>query len=111
MGSPSSVDGGSTPGRERLRRGKKYTALGSAQGAEGFAELGGEQLRLLPGREVPALGEPVVVNQVGVGFLGPAARGGVDLVGEDAHGGGERDPLGGEEGELALPVQPRRRDR
>ena len=33
----------------------------------------------------------VVVNQFGIGFLGPALRGGVDLIGERADGDGDFD--------------------
>ena len=51
------------------------------------AHFGGEQVRLLPGGEVTAPVEPVVMDEVaGIRALGPAARGLVQLVGEDADG-------------------------
>src|SRR5580698_4995367 len=49
----------------------------------------GEQLRLLPRGEVTAFREPVVVNQFGIGFLCPAPRSCIDLIGKDAHGNGD----------------------
>src|SRR5258708_38647557 len=59
-----------------------------------------KQLGLLPRREVPALVEPVVVDQLGISPLGPASRGGVYLVREDANGHRDRNMLGLEEGQL-----------
>src|SRR6516225_848021 len=56
----------------------------SAQRPERCSDVLREQLRLLPGREVPAPIVLVVVDEVGVGLLGPAPRGPVDLVGEGA---------------------------
>src|ERR1700761_2034464 len=57
----------------------------SAQGAERGAQFRGEQGGLFPGGEVPAPVDLVVVDEVGgVGAFGPAARGLVQLVGEDA---------------------------
>src|SRR5690242_16785826 len=44
------------------------------------AELCHERLRLLPGREVPAFGQPVVTKQLGIRALGPTLRGLIDLV-------------------------------
>ena len=50
--------------------------------------------------------EPVVVDEVvRVGALGPAPRGLVELVGEDADGVRDRDRLGVEEVRLVLPLQ------
>jgi hypothetical protein len=64
----------------------------------------------LPGGEVPAAVDLVVVDEVGEGLLGPAARRLVDLVGEDAHGNRDGDVLDGEVAALVLvqplPVQP-----
>jgi hypothetical protein len=55
---------------------------------------------------VAAFVERVVVEEVvGVGALGPAARGLVELVGEDTDGKRDRDGLGVEEVGLVLPVQ------
>src|SRR4051812_24300388 len=53
------------------------------QRTEPVAELRREYRRLLPRREVPAFLEPVVMNHLRVRLLCPAARSGVDLVGED----------------------------
>ena len=50
------------------------------------------------------------MDQVGIGFLRPAARRRVQLVGEDADANREGDALGGEEGQLAFPVETRRGD-
>src|SRR4051812_37259232 len=75
------------------------------QRAERLSQLGGEQLGLLPRREVAAFVEPVVVDQLGVGPLRPASRRRVDLVGKDAHSDRDRDALRIEEGELVLPVE------
>ena len=56
-------------------------------------------------------GDPVVVDQLGIRPLRPAARGGVQLVGKHGHTDRDLYTLGVEEGQLALPVQPRRGDR
>ena len=48
----------------------------------------------------------VEVDELGVGPLGPAPRGAVQLIGEDSDGGRDVDVLGGEEVERVLPVQP-----
>src|SRR5215471_11006779 len=85
-------------------------ALRSAQCAERRADLFGEELRLFPGGEVAALGDLVVVDEVGVGPFGPGARRLVLLVREDARGHRDGDALGVEEAELVFPVQTRRRD-
>src|SRR5215204_3589787 len=76
-----------------------------AQGPEGGSHLVGEEVRLLPGGEVVALVDFVEVDEVGVGLLGPAPRGLVELVGEDAHRGRNRDALDVEEAEGVLPVE------
>src|SRR5215207_3968427 len=81
------------------------TSVRSAQGPEGGAELLGEELRLLPGREVVALVDLVEVDEVGIGLLGPGPRGLVELVGEDAHRRRDGDPLDVEEAEGVLPVE------
>ena len=84
---------------------------GFPQWPERGSELGREELRLLPGREVPAVGQAVVVEELGVGSFRPALWGRVDLVGKGAHGHRYGDALRGEKGQLAFPVQPSRRDR
>src|SRR4051795_13782634 len=80
-------------------------AVDLAERAEPVAQLGGVQLRLLPGGEVPAAVDLVEVDEVGVRLLRPAPRGLVDLVGEDAHGDRDGDVLDGEVGAL-VPGQP-----
>src|SRR4051794_3943213 len=74
---------------------------------ESGAKLRAEELGLFPGREVPALGDPVVVNEVGVRLLRPALRSLVELLREDADS--DRDlrahALDAEERELVLRVK------
>src|SRR3954470_6983576 len=81
-----------------------------AQRAEPRAQLGGVELRLLPGGEVPASVELVVVDEVRVRLLRPAPRSVEHLVGEDAHGNRDADVLDGDVAELGLAVQPGGRD-
>jgi hypothetical protein len=57
-----------------------------AKRPEARPDLFGKELRLFPGGEVPALVDLVVVDEVGVGPLGPAARRLVLLAGKDARG-------------------------
>jgi hypothetical protein len=77
-----------------------------AQRPERRPHLGGEQVWLFPGGEVAALVEPVVVDEVvGIRAFGPAARGLIELVGEDADGKRDSDGLGVEEVRVVLPVQ------
>src|SRR5215831_14740244 len=66
----------------------------SAERPERSAELGTEQLRLLPRGEVTALVDLVEVDQVAIGAAGPCLRGPIDLAREDRDGHRERD-LGG----------------
>ena len=84
------------PGAEHEPYARIPMALRSAQRPEACADLFRESLRLLPRGEVPAFGEPVVMNQFGIGFFCPAARGGIDLVGKDAHGSRNRHTFRGE---------------
>jgi hypothetical protein len=49
---------------------------------------------------VPALGELVEVNELGVRLLRPAPRSRIEFVGEDAYGGRDHDALDGEERRL-----------
>src|ERR1700722_6775743 len=83
----------------------------SAQGTKRRPEFFGEQFRLLPGGEVPALVELVEVDELGERSFGPTPWGLIDLVREGAHGDRDGDALDVEEGELVLPVQAGRRDR
>jgi hypothetical protein len=60
----------------------------SAERSEGRAELFGEELRLLPGREVSAPVDLVEVDEVAIGAPGPRLRGAIALPGEDGDGHG-----------------------
>src|SRR5260370_24042036 len=80
------------------------------QRSEPRAQLWHEEPRLFPGREVPALVEFVVVDELGVRALRPAPRSGTEIIREDAHRDGDGDALRGKEGELVLPVQTGGRD-
>ena len=73
------------------------------QRLERRSHFGGEDRRLLPGREVAAFVEPVVVNELGIGSLRPAPRGRIDLVGKGAHRDGYGDAFRGEEGAACFP--------
>src|SRR5215207_7054924 len=65
-----------------------------AQGAERRPELGREELRLLPGREVAALVDLVEVNQIAIGAPGPCLRGSLALPRKHRDGHRERDLVG-----------------
>ena len=60
-----------------------------------------EELRLFPGREVPAFVELVVVDEFGIRPLRPAPRGWIEFVREDAHGNRDGDAFG-----IEIPVCP-----
>src|SRR5215472_9543821 len=99
--------------RVRAARGGRAPPIGVwlAQLLERRPHLGGEEVRLFPGGEVAAPVDLVVVDEVlGIRALRPAARGLVELVGEDADGERDRDGLGVEEVRLVLPVQASRGD-
>src|SRR5436305_14831801 len=81
--SGSELSHSGTPSREGMCT--RPNIFASAQRPERCSDVFGEQLRLLPGREVSAPVVPVVVDEVGVGPLGPAPRGPIELVGEGAH--------------------------
>ena len=68
-------------------------------------------MRLLKGREVAALVELVVMDELGIRTLCPTPRGGVDLIWKDADGNRDGDVLRGEKGKLIFPIQTSRRDR
>src|SRR5262245_20785044 len=59
-----------------------------------IAHFLGEQRRLLPGREMAAAVQLVPVNELGIETLGPTARRGHDLAGEDAASHREFDAAG-----------------
>ena len=63
-----------------------------------------------PGREVAALVELVVMDELGIRPLCPAPRGLILLARKDAHGHRDGDALGVEEAALVLPIETRRRD-
>ena len=63
---------------------------------------------LLPRGEMAALGDAVVMDQLRVGPLRPAARRLILLAREDGHRDRDLDALGVEEAALILPVEPRR---
>src|SRR5215510_7865650 len=81
-----------------------------AQRPEARANLFREDLGLLPGSEVTALVNLVVVDELGESLLRPAARSRIELVREDGHGNGDLDALGVEEPELVFPIQTARRN-
>src|SRR5260370_12558564 len=76
-----------------------------AERPEGRADLGGEELRLLPGCKVVAPVDLVEVEEPGVGFLSPTARRLVELSREDAYGSRNLGALDVEEAEPVLPVE------
>src|SRR5205823_3225650 len=79
--------------------------LRASEGTEGGTELGRKEFRLLPRREVTAFIEPVVVDELGIGFLRPTPRGLIQLLWKSTHGSRDGDVLRGEERELAFPIQ------
>jgi hypothetical protein len=91
--------------RVAWRGGRRPVGVWLAQCAERRADLVREELRLFPGRKVAAPVDLVVVDQVGVGLLGPVPRGLIELAGEDAHASRDGDVLGVEEAEGVVPVQ------
>src|SRR5918997_2343356 len=78
-------------------------------------DLLGEEFGFLPGGEVTALVDLVEVGEVGVGLLGPAARGRPDLAGKGGEAYRDRDlrrslgGRGGSIGPVGLQVRPGRR--
>src|SRR4029453_9674662 len=73
-----------------------------AQRPEACAKFFCKELRLFPRREMATLCHLVVVDEIGIGPLGPAPRRLVELVRENAHGNRDFDALGSEKGELVL---------
>src|SRR5258706_16403700 len=57
-------------------------------------DLCDKNFRLFPGGEVAALLDLVEVDEFGIRLLCPAARGGIELVREDAHGNRDGDAFG-----------------
>ena len=60
--------------------------LGAAHRFEGRTHLSTEKVRLLPGREVPAFIELVVIDELRIRPLGPTPRRLIALARKDAHG-------------------------
>src|SRR5688572_31566806 len=80
--------------------------LSGAQRLEAGTHFLRKKLRLLPGGEVTALRQLVVMDQLGIGPLRPAPRSRIKLVGEHAHRNRDGDaPDGKEWSAPVLPVQ------
>src|SRR3954462_13008325 len=88
----------------------RFRDLGLAQRSESRANFVAEQFRLLPCREVPAHGQPVVVDEVGIGLLCPTPRHLIQLAREDAHRYRDGDALRAEERQLVFPIETPRGD-
>src|SRR5918998_6016980 len=86
------------------------SSLRLAQRSEPRSELLGEQLWLLPRREVTTPVDLVEVDEVGVGLLCPTPRGLICLAGKDARGHRNGDALGVPKATLVFPIETRRRD-
>src|SRR5499425_3646534 len=76
-----------------------------AQGPEARANLFREDLGLFPGREMAALVDLVVMDELGIRLLRPTARQRIELVRENAHGNRDRHPPDAEEPLPVLPVE------
>ena len=85
-------------------------SFGRPQGLEGRPQFLSKNRWLLPCREVATFVELVVINEIGIGPLGPAPRSLICLAGEDAHGHRNRDALSVPKATLVFPIEPRRRD-
>jgi hypothetical protein len=70
-----------------------YLRCGLRQWSEAGTKFFGEELRLLPGGEVTALGKLVVVDELGICPLRPTARCLEELVRKGARGHGDLDAL------------------
>src|SRR5215471_8543030 len=84
-----------------------------AQRFEACANLFTEELRLLKRGEVPALREPVVVDQLRIRTFGPAPRSRIEFIRKNAHRNRDGDALGAEIAALApeFPVETGARNR
>src|SRR5215218_1512271 len=81
------------------------------QRLEPYAHLIHQKLWLFPRRKVPPLVELVVMDEVGIRPLGPAARGLILLVRKDAYRNRDGDVLGAKVGlREPVPIKTRRRD-
>src|SRR5215213_5040913 len=90
---------------------RPLTYLDLPQRLEPYAHLIHQKLRLFPRRKVPALVELVVVDEVGIRPLGPAARGLILLVRKNAYRNRDGDVLGAKvDLREPLPIKTPRRD-
>ena len=85
--------------------------IGAAQGFERRAQFCREELRLFPGRKMPAFVELVVMDEFGKSPLRPTPRGLVEFVGKGAHSDRDGHTLRSEKRELVFPIQTSRRNR
>src|ERR1700719_3461036 len=70
-----------------------------------------EELRLLPGREVSAFFELIIIDEFGIGSFCPTSWRLVELVWKGAHGSWNGNAFRREKRKLAFPIQTSRRDR
>src|SRR5881296_4522452 len=90
---------------------RPLTYLHLPQRLEPYAHLIHQKLRLFPRRKVPALVEPVVMDEPGIRPLRPAPRRRDDFVRKNAYRNRDGDVLGAQVGlREALPVETSRRD-
>src|SRR6058998_3869027 len=90
---------------------RPLTYLHLPQRLEPHAHLIHQKLRLFPRRKVPALVEPVVMDEPGIRPLRPAPRRRDDFVRKNAYRNRDGDVLGAQVGlREALPVETSRRD-
>ena len=82
------------------------------QRSEARANLFRKELRLFPGRKVPAFVELVVMDQLGKRPLRPASWSRIEFVGKNAHGGRDNDASDAEERiTLVFPIETSPRER
>jgi hypothetical protein len=94
-----------------IRRAIHRTTFELSQRLEPCAHHIHQELRLFPRREMPALVELVVIDEVGIGLLRPSPRRMVDLVRKDAQRNRDCDVLWAQVGlGEPLPIETRRRD-
>src|SRR3954462_6154313 len=75
------------------------------QRSESGSQLLTEDLRLFPRREVPALRQLVVMDELGIGPLRPTPRSLVDLLRKDTYGSRNGDAEVIEEGALVFRIE------
>src|SRR5437762_11329313 len=87
-----------------------FPAMTLVQRFDRRTQLGREDFRLFPRRKVAAFVEFVIMDKLRVSLLSPAPWSLVELVWERAHRDRNDDVFRSKEGELAFPIQARRRD-